>query len=180
MFVGRDTAHPETLGSATKKILNNSRVENPNIRDYHILVDGTSSPVVGGGKNSAPPPLRRHLHATERKQPRNNEPLGDIEGCTTTRLPSGLSIGTILNTTFALKARARADSPVRKSITPWMMNWAGVSPGWTLGGGARGGEVLMVFGTSAGCKGTSLRLSSAHNGFVSHFFCQFAVHGVPN
>lgn len=46
--------------------------------------------------------------------------------------PSGLSIGAILNITFPLKARARGDSPVRKSITPWMMNCAGVSPGWTL------------------------------------------------
>ncbi len=43
--------------------------------------------------------------------------------------PSGLSIGAILNTTFALKARAREDAPVRKSITPWMINCAGVSPG---------------------------------------------------
>lgn len=49
------------------------------------------------------------------------------------RSPSGLSIGTILNTTFALRARARRDPPVRKSITPWMINCEGVSPGCTLG-----------------------------------------------
>lgn len=45
--------------------------------------------------------------------------------------PSGFSIGTILNMNFSRSSFAVLDSPVRKSRTPFIIQEAGVSPGWT-------------------------------------------------
>ena len=45
--------------------------------------------------------------------------------------PSGLSIGTTLKTKLSRSSLASSEGPVRKSITPFIIQEALVSPGWT-------------------------------------------------